>query len=493
MRRHPHLYELNAHIFLRRVSQKYGRALTLATIPGTEWQSIANQGFDLVWLMGVWQRSSGARQLALIDPGLRQECRQILPDCSDDDIGGSSYAISAFELHPALGGKNDLAQLKSKLNSQGLGLILDFVPNHLALDHHWVFSHPDWFVPGKAEDSDRHPGWFFSPTRGTYLAHGRDPYFPPWTDTVQLNLYSVGLRQALINELAQISAVSDGVRCDMAMLALNEVFERVWGNWLPDYSRQKTEFWAEALGRIKNQRPDFLFLAEVYWDLELKLQQMGFDFTYDKVLYDRLRFAKPGDIRRYLAADGTYQQRSMHFIENHDEPRAVTVFGRDRSLAAAAVMATVPGLHLFHEGQLEGRRRRLPVQLLREPSEELDPRVKRFYDQLLGITNTPLFHEGEWQLIEADCARENDGSHHNLLAWCWRFTQQIKLVVINYSPRPAQGRLRLDLPPGAADEVIFQDEFTNTTFTGNQANIADHGFYVSLDPWQSRILDIHTP
>ena len=179
--------------------------------------------------------------------------------------------------------------------------------------------------PGEEADARAHPDAFFSPDRGVYLAHGRDPNFPPWTDTAQLNFYSTDLRQALIKELLRIAEVADGVRCDMAMLALNDVFGGVWGK-LANYPKPDTEFWAEAITQVKQRRPDFLFLAEAYWGLEKQLQQLGFDFTYDKVFYDRLRFSNARDIREHLMTDGPYQQRSVHFIENHDEERAVTRF-----------------------------------------------------------------------------------------------------------------------------------------------------------------------
>jgi hypothetical protein len=178
MRSNSHLYEVNAHIFLRRVSEKYGRKLTLATIPDDEWQFIARRGFDLIWLMGVWQRTAGARLKALCNTDLRRKYDNVLPDWRDDDIAGSTYAIQSHILSKSLGEESDLARVKAKLNNNGLGIFLDFVPNHLALDNPWALSHPDWFVQGSKSAVRKHPDWFFSPDGKTYLAHGRDPYFP---------------------------------------------------------------------------------------------------------------------------------------------------------------------------------------------------------------------------------------------------------------------------------------------------------------------------
>jgi len=490
MRRHPWLYEVNTRLFIKRVSEKYRRALTLATVPEEEWQLLAQRGFDLVWLMGVWKRSPGARQQALLNQALRQQYDQALPGWTENDIAGSPYAILDYSLDPALGEPAELAQLRSKLNQLGLGLMLDFVPNHLARDHPWTISHPRWFVPGSEADIIAHPEWFFSPDGRTYLAHGRDPNFPPWTDTVQANFYSPELRQALISELLKIAEVADGVRCDMAMLALNDVFEGAWGAMVKGYPRPQTEFWVEAIGKVKQRHPDFLFLAEVYWGLEHRLQQMGFDFTYDKSFYDRLLSSTPSDIQHYLMSNSQYQEHSARFIENHDEPRAITTFGRERSLAAAVILATVPGLRLFYDGQLEGKRIRLPIQLVREPEEAADTEVIQFYDRLLKVVNTPAFHNGEWRLIEVSQVREGNESHHNLLAWLWHYVWQLKVVVVNYSSTPGQGWLKLPPPLKATGRIMFHDELGGITFTRDAEGMSQQGLYVNLDPYHAQILDI---
>ena len=441
--------------------------------------------------MGVWQRSPGSRREALSHPELRRQYDRILPGWTDEDISGSPYAIHAYELNPFLGQPAELAQLKSKLNRLGLKLILGFVPNHLAFDHPWVSEYPERFVCRETVEPV-HLGWFFLPetsrylARSRYFAHGRDPNFPPWTDTVQVNFFSTDLRQALIEELKKIAEVADGVRCDMAMLALNEVFERVWGKFT-DCPRPEKEFWTEAIGQIKQEHPDFLFLAEAYWDLERKLQQLGFDFTYDKTLYDRLRFANNGDIRSHLA-DIPYQQRSAHFIENHDEQRAVTAFGRERSLAAAVVVSTIPGLRLFHNGQLEGYRIHLPVQLMRQPEEITDPNIQHFYEQLLQACNSPVFHEGDWGMLDLDPAGQGDNSHHNMLAWYWQYKEQVKIVVVNYSAEPSHGWL--NLPSETIEKIPLHEELLGATQTYNVKHIERRQLYLELKPWEGQILDL---
>jgi len=489
MRHNPNLYEINTRPFLRSLSEKYGKKLTLATVPEEEWQELEHLGFDLVWLMGVWQRSPASRQQALLNGALREEYARALPGWSDEDIGGSPYAVHGYSLDPALGAPSELAKLRAKLNRRGLGLVLDFVPNHLAVDHPWVNDHPEWFIRGREKDVQARPGWFFSPGADIYLAHGRDPNFPPWTDTAQLNFFSADLRRTLIRELLRIAEVADGVRCDMAMLALNEVFESMWGSIAADSFRPEAEFWAEAIGRMKQQRHAPLFIAEVYWGMEKKMQALGFDFTYNKNLYDRMRFAAPGEIRGLLADEGELA-RAANFIENHDEARAVAAFGRERSLAAAVIVTTIPGLRLLHDGQLTGRRVRLPVQMVRQPDEAPDADVRRFYERLLAIVNRPVFHNGAWRLLELTRAWEGNESHRDMLAWCWIGEGQTGVVAVNYSPHPAQCRLKLLLPEAGGSQLLFLDELADTTYVRDPDEVSRQGLYIALEPYQSHIFNL---
>lgn len=490
LRRYPHLYEINACGFVCRLSDKYSRPLTLMTTPDEEWQALARLGFDIIWLMGVWQRSPSSRQEALRHPELRTEYDHALPGWTEEDINGSPYAIQAYELSPLLGKPEGLPVLKEKLNRMGLRLMLDFVPNHLAIDHPWIWEYPERFIHRDSVETV-HPGWFFLPetsryiARSRYFAHGRDPNFPPWTDTVQVNFFSPDLRQALTGELLKISEASDGVRCDMAMLALNDVFGRVWGKYT-DYPRPRAEFWSEAIGRVKKERPDFLFLAEAYWDTERQLQQLGFDYTYDKTLYDRLRYSTNGDIRAHLR-DRSYQEHSVHFIENHDEQRAMTAFGKERSLAAAAVMSTVPGVRLFYDGQFDGHKVRVPTQFCRQPQEPSDAEIRLFYENLLAACGLPHFHNGEWEMLEFAQSSQSNNSHPNVLCWTWRLGGSYKIVAVNYSHEEAAGWL--ELPAESLEKTPLRDDLTGATQTYNIKRLERQSLYLELKPWEARILD----
>ncbi len=490
MRRHPHLFEANAFVLVRRLSEKYNKALTLATIPQKEWQKLAGQGFDMVWIMGVWQRSPSARRQALVHPELKRAYDTALPGWKEYDVSGSPYAVYDYFLDYSLGEEDELLELKRKLNRLGISLILDFIPNHVATDHPWISVHPNRFVQGVWGNVEKHPDWFFHQKDGLYVAHGRDPNFPPWSDTAQVNFFSSDLREAFARVFEKITRFADGVRCDMAMLGLNRVFERVWGEYLNGYARPREEFWPFLIGRVHKMKRNFMFLAEVYWNMEWELQQMGFDYTYDKTLYDRLRHAPVPDIRSHLLADPEYQRRSARFIENHDEERAHAVFGTGRSLAASVVMSTLPGLRFFHDGQMEGKKQHLPIQLSKEPHEPTDPRIFEFYDRLLATCDLPIFHDGEWTLLEAHPAWEGNWTNQNLLTWCWKKKWQIAVVVVNYSSARSQGRVMIPAVPESGEQITLHDRISGESYTRGLRELQGRGLYVELDAWRSHVLTL---
>jgi len=480
VRRHPHLLEINTRLLLERLSLKYRRPMTLGTVPSEEWERLREQGFDMLWLMGVWQRSPGARAVALSHGGLHQVLDETLPGWTDKDVAGSPYAIASYTLDPELGRPEELPALKKHLNYLGLRLILDFVPNHVALDHPWTAAHPDWFVHPKSEAAGAHPDWFFTTPSGHVIAHGRDPYFPPWTDTAQLNFFSPDLRTALTGELIRVSELSDGLRCDMAMLGLNRVFDRVWTPFAANAGPLAQEFWSEAISQVRRNKPDFIFLAEAYWDLEWPLHELGFDFTYDKRLYDRLRTARPEDLHAHLSADAGYQNQCARFIENHDEPRAVKAFGKAKSLAAAMIMATVPGLRLYFDGQSRGRSIRIPVQLIREPAETTDPVIKMFYRELLETVNDSCFHAGTWNLLKVFTDSADQGDPKSLFSWCWQHGIEGHLVVVNFSEHSV--KCRIDTGRGLAPGVKIIPQVSVSRIRAGEVD--SHGRVpVELGPW----------
>jgi glycosidase len=486
----PNLLEIHTAIFLRRLREKYNREMTLGTVPLEEWSMLTSKGFDFLWSMGVWERSPASKTSALSDAELRKAYGAALPGWREDDVIGSPYAVYSYRPDPRFGNEDDLAKLKNCLNENGIGLILDFVPNHLAADHPWTSSTPERFVQGTQTDLKKNPDIFFTTGRGDILAHGKDPYFPSWKDTVQLNYFSDDTKKALIQEIMNIAPYADGLRCDMAMLILNSVFEQTWAPFLKKSKPSDGEFWSEAIECVKNKYPSFIFIAEAYWDLEWKLQQLGFDYTYDKKLYDLLLNAPARQIHEHLWAESSYQGKSVRFIENHDEPRAAAIFGAKKSLAAASIASTVPGMHLLHDGQMEGRTLKLPVQLQMQKEEKPDRTTKRFYDRLLKYLNHDLIRHGNWKLLDPAPAWESNLSYKNLLSWIWNDKERFKLIIVNYSAEQSQGRIYIPRSYIQEEIMVFHDVLTKTSYERDRPNLLQYGLYIDLNPWQIHLFDL---
>jgi len=349
--RYPTLYEINTWVWLSELSRKYGKEINLSSVLSAEWDDIAAYGFDGVWLMGVWERSPAGIATSNQDKGLLDDFRRALPDFRPKDNVGSPYCVRRYVVDQHLGGPTGLAIARQELSKRGMNLILDFVPNHVAPDHPWVIEHPEYFIRGSADDARNDPASYVD-LGGTVYACGRDPNFPAWHDVLQLNAFEPGLRNAAIETVSSIAQQCDGIRCDMAMLFLNPIFERTWSGRAGP--RPEAEYWVDVISNVKKKYPGFLFIGEAYWELEWELQQQGFDFCYDKKLYDRLEHGHAESVRLHLCADLSYQNKLLRFIENHDEPRATATFSREKQQALALTTATLPGIKLFHQGQFEG-------------------------------------------------------------------------------------------------------------------------------------------
>ena len=477
--RNPTIYEINTWVWLSDLRQKHGKSVDLSSVPAAEWDALAKFGFDAVWLMGVWERSPAGTAIANRNNALVEDFRRALPDFRLSDNVGSPYCVRRYVVDQHLGGPKGLGIARQELARRGMNLLLDFVPNHVAPDHPWVMAHPEYFIRGNTDDVKRSPASFME-VDGNVFACGRDPYFPAWPDVLQLNAFQAGLRQAVIDTISGIADQCDGIRCDMAMLFLNAVFERTWGARAGQ--RPATEYWVDVISAIKKAHPGFLFMAEAYWDLEWELQQLGFDFCYDKKLYDRLEHDNAESIRLHLCADLDYQRRLLRFIENHDEPRAAVTFSPAKARAAAVTMATLPGARFFHEGQFEGRKVRLPVFLARRPAEEADEVLQAFYGELLAAIDAPVFRHGEWKLCPRSGWPDNS-SFQNLVAWSWLKGDDRYLIVTNLSDCTAQARIQIPWDDGRGEPWRLRDALSGVTYDRQGDEMLGPGLYVDLGPW----------
>jgi hypothetical protein len=483
---YPTLYQVNARTWVNQRSRQLGRHATLVDIPDAELDEIASYSFDWVYLLGAWQRGENGRRMASRDAGLRREVLRQIPDLQETEICGSCFAITGYQISPDLGDEAALANLRERLGQRGIRLMLDFIPNHTAIDHPWAWSQPGYYIQGTEADIRDEPKNYvrLSTALGErVLAHGRDPHFPGWNDTLQLNYANPLVIEAMTQALLSLAERCDGLRCDMAMLVLPEIFERTWG-------QRPAPFWPYCIHQLRQNRPDFILLAEVYWDLEQVLQEQGFDYTYDKHLYDLLREGRAQPVIHHLHASLNYQSRMARFLENHDEPRAATVFTGEMHRAAAAVTYLAPGLRFFHQGQLEGRRFRTPMQLCRSADEPVDQGLLNDYHRLLACLAQPALHQGEWQLMEAHPAWDDNHTWSDFILYLWSFSGTTLLAAVNFAPHPSQCYVRLPYPWLQNRDWFLEDWLSPAVYVRHGDEISSKGLYLDLPPWGAQAFNL---
>lgn len=486
MLKNPKLFEIDTRIWIKR----FGDKTKLSQIHDDYFKRLAENGIDIIWLMGIWKTSSEVIEKRCYSVELISAYNKALPDWSKEDVIGSPFAIDIYEVNPQLGTLDDLKILKEKVNKHGMKLFLDFVPNHFSSATRLLKSNPELFLKGDDESLAIDSSTFFKPdeSKADIFAHGRDPFFPAWTDTVQLNYFKKETRDFMTQTLLDISDKCDGVRCDMAMLTLNNIFKNTWLGVLnkSDYKLPETEFWETAIKKVKEKSNDFIFLAEAYWDLEWDLQQLGFDFTYDKKLTDRLIANEISEVKSHLNADILYQEKSARFLENHDEQRAVTSLGTQASLAAAVLINSIPGMKFYFDGQFEGKKIRLPIQLGREPVEKPVQMVADFYNKILPIFKNKIFIDGEFCKPETEPAGQDNYSFDNMFAFMWKLRSEIWLIAINYSESASQCRLIFD-PETNKSKITLTDHMTGDKYVRKVEEIKNVGLYIELKSYHSHI------
>jgi len=473
------IYEINTLCWVNDLSIKYHQKINLDNIPDNEWQSIIDLNFQAVWLMGVWERSPRAIAINLKDKDFIKLVKktQANPHNIEDQIVGSAYSIKDYSLNPELGNNQDsLIKLKYKLNSLGLKLILDFVPNHVALDHSWAIDHPEYFIQGSELEYKKLGQPNYIKIANNIYALGRDPESGSWNDVLQLNIFSNELRKAHLAILNKLAKQCDGVRCDMAMLMLDYVFKLNWH--FPSSAVPEVEYWQFIISQLKKSFPDFVFIAECYWNTQEQLINLGFDYCYDKEFYDYLVNDEVYLLKKRINIRLSVQDRYLRFIENHDEPRSATIMKNVNKLKCSIILLlSVPGGKLFYDGQLEGRKNPTLVQLKQNHKEEINASIYKAYSELLQLFKKIKSKPTLWQVLDT-----KDGQ--DIIILSWKNVDQIYLVVINWS----------------VQEKSFNYEFSNLSSKSRlifnsmdiliNIQLTDNNISLEMLPYQVIILEV---
>ncbi len=472
------LYELNIRTWLKERQLELGRPVTLDDVSNDLLDELVEHGFTWVYLIGVWPTGPLSRQASINDDLIRNYLATTLGTITNDDICGSPFAPQAYSVCPTLGGDEALARFRERARSAGLSLMLDFVPNHIGLDHPWVTEHPDYCVYGDEQKLAAQPNAYCR-LGNHILAHGRDPFFAPWRNSIQLDYSNPAVPETMMTVASDIAGKCDGLRCDLAMLLLQDVFENTW-------KRPMQPFWKRCLTHVRSEHPGTLFMAEVYWNREYELQQAGFDFTFDKILYDRLLSGDAESIRAHLRAAPEYQNHCVRFLENHTEQRAAARFTNPEHHRSALLLTSmVPGMLLFNQGQAEGRRLHASYHCNRRPTEEGSAQHRQAYLDLMHVISESARQHGSWRLLEPQ-----QPVHNSLIGCLWSSPgHHDLLLIVNASWEPVSGSVQ-------AGPLAERDNQFHDCLLGGQpqllksSTLTHHGIQVNLPPWGSVVYRI---
>ncbi|MCK4754587.1 MAG: alpha-amylase, partial [Calditrichia bacterium] len=385
----------STYVWLDQLSKKYSRSIkTLAQIPDEELDLLARRGFNALWLIGLWERSTAS-----------QKIKQI---CGNPEAVSSAYSLYDYTIAQDLGGDEEYKNLQNRAWSKGIRLASDMVPNHTGIYSKWVIEHPHWYIqadnpvfpgynftgPDLSEDDrvsiyiedgywnrsdaavlfkriDNHTG------STTFIFHGNDGTSMPWNDTAQLNYLIPEVREAVIQTILHVARKFPIIRLDAAMTLAKKHFQRLWfpqpgsGGDIPSragFAMTKeqfdnvfpVEFWREVVDRVAQEVPDTLLLAEAFWMMEgYFVRTLGMHRVYNSAFMHMLKNEDNQNyrqaIKNVMDFNPEIMKRYVNFMNNPDEETATAQFGRDdKYFGVCTLMATLPGLPMFGHGQIEG-------------------------------------------------------------------------------------------------------------------------------------------
>lgn len=521
---HPHVIEVPVRPFLYAQSQEYDtQDMKLSDLPTSTWVDMKQRGMHYVWLQGIWKLGRNGVSFDRSNDKLARSFSEILPGWTTDDVIGSPYAVSEYVVNPdVVDGDENMAALKHTINEIGLGVMLDFVPNHTATDSPWVQELPQMYITTNEESATDDTTSSSSPTvdartsssssttsssarsismDGIYYGNMGGPQSTDaWRDTYQLNYWNPLTRQHMIQQLLRVAAHADAIRVDMAYVLLNRFFARSWGDHLGacGYAQPEVEFWEEAITAVKQEYPHVILVAEVYGGYEFELQQLGFDFTYNKRIYDQLVNHNVHDLQQYLASISTqFLYLSAHFVANHDEERIAALFDTLQEANACALATfTLPGMRMHWIGQFEGYKHKLAVHLRRQQLEPSMPETVMFYNKLLPVITSPLFSCGEW---EHAVVHTYSGDVSPLIGYRWVLGDRKVICVINFTEHEQSGRIVIPnvqpvvdtqrTPPIFYDVVPVRELLTEVTYLRSVKTMRTIGLTVVISRFNGQLFE----
>lgn len=538
----------STYVWLAQLSRRFGYDIrTLDAVPDEALAELSQQGFNALWLIGVWWRSDASRTIKRLR--------------GQPDALASAYSVRDYVVAPELGGEDALVKLRDKAARYGLRLASDMVPNHTAIDARWVVEHPDWYVqtpvspypaytftgPDLSPDSRvsvRIEDHYYDGSDAAvvfqrsdlatgdvrYLYHGNDGTALPWNDTAQLDFLNPETRQAVINTTVAVARRFPLIRLDAAMTLARRHVRRLWhpppgeGGAVPSRSllaasaqefdqRMPQEFWRELVDALATQAPDTMLMAEAFWLMEVYfVRTLGMHRVYNSAFMHMTLKEQNAEYRRYLkqylAQSPDVLGRFVNYMSNPDEEPAAEQFGDgDKEFGVATLLATLPGLPMFGHGQVEGLREKYGMEFA-APRLQEEPRrwhVERHMSQIAPLLRQRHLFSGSqrfelYDLVQADGSVAEDAyvysngaeGVHALVAYNNSYSH-VSGMVLTAAPIavPEGGERRrklieaLGIDPLAGGHAVF--EGSGVSLRVPVAELAAHGLRLELGPYQALV------
>lgn len=475
--RHPFLYEINTRPWLYELGIKYGKPIVkLTDIPLQEFDELARNGVDIVWMMGVWKLGQYGLEF-----DKKLDYSEWLPNWTEEDVIGSPYAVYEYTCNPDIGTNNDLMWLKAILNSRGMKLMLDFVPNHSAVDAPQAKSNPEMYIraPEGKRDEERYTD--------EGLAYGANENHFTWKDVLQWNYWNKDTIEFMKNNIINIMSFADAIRCDVAYQEINDIFGRTWPDELEayGYTKPEEEFWTYAIKAAKELNPNIIFLAESYKDEYNEiLINLGFDYAYNRNILKKL-MSSGNDFKEYIKdKQGSFWKDKANFVENHDEKRAVYNMGNNykKAKATGTIAATIGGMIFMNHGQWIGKKNMLDVHLRRGEDEPVNYEIKSHYQRLNQIIKNKTFRSVNFYYAGViDGERKDD-----FIAYIREDEDEHYLVVVNFSENEGCANVPIYNLKGRRYTLVY-DVLNEVEYIKTYDIVKNQGLQVCIKAWESQI------
>ena len=473
-------------VWLDQLSRIYQRHIhRLDQVPNEELDTLARRGFNVLWLIGVWERSKASQRIKQLT--------------GNPEAAASAYSLFDYTIAEELGGEAAYFNLRDRAAARGIRMGTDMVPNHTGIDSRWVTEHPDWFIslPYPPFPAYRFDGpdlstegrveikiedHYYNKTDAAvvfrrrdrwsgetrYIYHGNDGTSYPWNDTAQLNYLNPEVREAVIQKILYVARLSPVIRFDAAMTLAKQHYQRLWypapgtGGAIPSRAEHgltkpefdaaiPNEFWREVVDRCAAEAPGTLLLAEAFWLLEgYFVRTLGMHRVYNSAFMNMLRDEENANyrsvIKKTLEFDPEILKRYVNFMNNPDERTAVDQFGKgDKYFGVCTLMATLPGLPMFGHGQVEGFTERYGMEYRRAYHDESpDPWLISRHERQISplLHRRGLFAEVRNFLLY-DFYSDSGSVNENVFAYSNGQGNHRALVIYNNKFADAHGWIRI--------------------------------------------------